>query len=147
MYFFQLPMSTLFYILVDLLQAMFSSHVVNFTHTHTHTHSYEDTRFLYLDIKLYVENRQFKRQSQLFILPLQTNTPTENKVRLSICVYTHFPDLQGLKTLGKLKQVLSSGPWILGWEWASETHSSLQMCKCISRHTLTGENTPPLHAT
>ena len=99
-------MSSLFYILVDLLQAMFSSHVVNFTHTH----SYEDTRFLYLDIKLYVENRQFKRQSQLFILPLQANTPTENKVRLSICVYTRFPDLQGLKTLGKLKQVLSSGP-------------------------------------
>lgn len=102
-------MSSLCYILVDLLQAMFSSHVVNF-YTYTHTHSYEDTRFLYLDIKLYVENRQFKRQSQLFILPLQTNTPTENKVRLSICVYTRFPDLQGLKTLGKLKQVLSSGP-------------------------------------
>lgn len=99
--FFQLPVSSLFYILDDQLHGMFSSKVVHFTHTHTH--SYEDTRFLYLVIKLYVENRQFKRQSQLFILPLQTNTLTENKGRLSICFNTHFPGLQGLTTLGKLK--------------------------------------------
>lgn len=127
MYLFQLPTSSSFYILVDQLQGMFRSHV-NLTHTYTHADSHEDTRFLYLVIKLYVENCRFKRQSQLFIPTLQTNILTENKVRLNICFHTHFPDLQGLKTLGKLEQVLNSGPYLLGWEWTAETHSSLQMC-------------------